>query len=140
MQMHWCTCRVNLSGQGYHIVKFEPSNPVSWPEVQVIMMIHGDENVTDVMPISISDAHPVREKERLIGKYGFPPVEACFPGRSFRMELMLGDNTELPKSDDFGAAISAEEEDAPAGGLEPPLAPPVMRPGRQRPPEVAKEA
>ena len=50
------------------------------------MFLHGEENVMEIMPVGIGETYPTNEKNRLASIYGFRPVEACFPGRSFRME------------------------------------------------------
>ena len=50
-KMQYCTCRINLAGQNYHIVDIDEFNPVTWPEMQVLMALHGDENVMDIMPV-----------------------------------------------------------------------------------------
>lgn len=102
MKMHWCTANVNLSGQNMHIVQFLATNPVSWPEVQVISALHGDENVTDIKPVRVSDTHKEREKQRLLAKYGLI-VEQVFPGRAFQMEMLMpGEPAAQPGADDEG--------------------------------------
>jgi hypothetical protein len=95
-KIHYCKCRVNLSGQNCHIVVYDEFNPVTWPEVQVLMALHGEENVMDVMPVAIGEAWANQEKDRLRQIYGPRVVEACFPGRAFRMELMMTGDEELP--------------------------------------------
>lgn len=96
MKMHWCTGRLNLSGQDYTIIVFEPVNPISWPEAQVLMALHGEENVFGVKPCAISDVNLKREKERLLLKYGFI-AEKVFPGYMPRMEtLMPGESEDQP--------------------------------------------
>jgi hypothetical protein len=94
-KIHYCKCRVNLSGQNCHVVTYDEFNPVTWPEVQVLMALHGEENVMDVMPVGIGDTWPNQEKERLIAKYG-RIVEQCFPGRSFHMDLVMTGDENLP--------------------------------------------
>jgi hypothetical protein len=103
MKMHWCTARVNLSGQGHMIYWFDATNPVSWPEVQVIMAIHGEENVFEVKPVAIGETTVAEEKERLLLKYTLKPVEHVFPGRNPRMELtMPAESENLPIADQYG--------------------------------------
>src|SRR3954462_3825940 len=95
-KVHYCRCRVNLAGQNCHIVSYDQHNPLTWPEVQVLQQLHGDENVMDIMPVRLGDAVPAREKERLVAIYGYRVVETVFPGRNFRMALMMTDDTQLP--------------------------------------------
>ena len=95
-KIQYCTCRINLSGQNCHTVIYDQFNPVTWPEVQVLMALHAEENVMDVMPVSIGECYPTQEKNRLAEIYGRRVVEACFPGRAFRMEMMMTGDEELP--------------------------------------------
>jgi hypothetical protein len=110
MQMHMCGCRINLSGQNCHIVNYDQFNALSWPEVQVLQQLHGDENVMDIVPISMGDAVPSREKERLVAIYGWKVVEACFPGRTFHMQLMMTGDNQLPVHVE-GAAPQPDPDD-----------------------------
>lgn len=149
MKMHWCTGKVNLSGQNFTIVVFEASNPISWPEAQVLMLLHGNDNVYEIKPCSITDVSLVNEKERLAVKYGFKPVEQVFPGRNPRMEtLMPGEPEDQPHGNAYGVANGGNGEDdddeaeddkprPPAGVEEPPPEPPpaaaVFKPKQQPP-------
>lgn len=103
-KMHWCTCKLNLAGQGFTHIWFDATNPVSWPEAQVLMLIHGQENVYDIKPISIVEADVASEKERLMIKYSYKPVEHSFPGRLPRMETLMPASEELalPPGDQYG--------------------------------------
>jgi hypothetical protein len=131
MKMHWCTAKVNLAGMGFYIVVFGPERPVSWPEAQVLFALHGDENVFEVKPCGVTDASPSEEKRRLLGKYG-PVVERVFPGRTFRMEMVMpGETTDQVEVDSFGETITtipeAVESDEP---MEPPTGPAVFKPNK----------
>jgi hypothetical protein len=129
--MHWCACKVNLSGQGFYIYHYNQHEPVSWPEVQVITALHGD-NVFDVTPVSVGETTARQEKERLVAKYGADVCERVFPGRIFRMEMMMpGEATDQPSSDDYGAIIDHTPEEP--VGQEPPTSSPVFKPGKNRP-------
>ena len=107
MKMHWVTCRINSSGQGYYIVDVLPNAPISWPEAQVLMAIHGEENVYEIKPVFISDSDPRAEKERLFTKhYSGRDVEGVFPGRVPRMELLLpGEPEDQPLCDNDGQRL-----------------------------------
>jgi hypothetical protein len=132
MKMHWCTARVNLSGQGFTVFWYDATNPISWPEAQVIMALHGEENVFEVKPVAIGETSVSAEKERLALKYGFKAVEQVFPGRNPRMEMtMPAESENLPIADEYGQPTGrhatengnghpVEEPPAP----EPPPAPP----------------
>ena len=105
--MHWCTCRINLSGQNLHINVYDPYHPLSWPEVQVLSVLHGEDNIYDIRPCAVADGiNPADEKRRLWAKYG-NVVEQVFPGRVFRMELtMPGHGISQRHADDEGVAIA----------------------------------
>jgi hypothetical protein len=109
-KVHYCTCRINLAGQSCHIIVYDEFDPLSWPEVQVLMQLHDEENVTDIVPVKLGDVVPVREKERLIGQYGYRVVEAVFPGRQFRMNLMMTDDEQLPSIDEPPAPAGVDDE------------------------------
>jgi hypothetical protein len=147
-KIHYCTCRINLSGQNCHIVSYNQFNPVSWPEVQVLMALHGDENVMDVMPISIGEVWVGQEKERLISIYGRRVVEACFPGRTPRMELMMTGDEDLPAYTEGQVSTKVhpptngddDEEDDDETAKAPVSTSPVFKPGRHRPPPPPVDA
>src|SRR5262245_11017648 len=106
MLMHWCTARVNLAGQNYHIVEYGQHEPISWPEAQLIQAMHGEENVYDIKPCFVSDVSPASEKRRLVAKYPAYAhmVEQVFPGASPRMEMtMPGEQDTQPRADADGS-------------------------------------
>lgn len=144
MKMHWCTARVNLLGQGFHTVWFSPEDAVSWPEVQVLISLHGEENVFDIKPVSIAEVNSRLEKDRLIAKYGMM-VERVFPGRAFQMEMLMPAQTEnLPASDNLGIPTGEhptgnggngngeddEDDDQPAQPDQSQPAPAAFKPGK----------
>jgi hypothetical protein len=129
-KVHYCRARINVAGQNCHIVVYDEHNPLSWPEVQVLMQLHGDENVMDVVPVKLGDAVPAREKERLIGQYGHRVVETVFPGRQFRMGLMMTDDEQLPRVEG-DAPVDTREDEEEITKLA--AAPPVFKPGRHAP-------
>ena len=136
---HYCRCRVNLAGQGCHIVIYDEHNPETWPEVQVLQQLHGTENVMDIMPIALTDIVPSREKDRLVAEYGYRVVETVFPGRTFRMEGLMTDDDQLPQYID--GQINREGDNTPevdeAEIERLAAAAPVFKPGRA--PRVARE-
>jgi hypothetical protein len=156
-KIHYCKCRINLSGQNCHIVKYDEFSPVTWPEVQVLMALHGEENVMDIIPVSIGEVYAGREKERLGQLYGAKVVEACFPGRNFRMDMMMTGDEDLPPYVEGQAPSTKVATPANGNGDDPDdddddddaaakkaMATPTFKPGRHRPPTIehvpAKEA
>jgi hypothetical protein len=95
-KIQYCTCRINLAGQNCHTVIYGEHNPVTWPEIQVLQALHGEENVMDIMPVGIGEVWPTEEKNRLASIYGRKVTEACFPGRAFRMDYMMTEDVNLP--------------------------------------------
>lgn len=150
-KVHYCTCRINLSGQNCHTVYYDQFNAVSWPEVQILMALHGEENVMDVVPISIGEVWVGQEKERLISLYGKRVVEAVFPGRTPRMELLMTGDEDLPVRVEGQPSVKVhaptngddDEDDDDETARPPVTAAPTFKPGRHRPPtpppDVPKE-
>jgi hypothetical protein len=146
--VHYCKCRVNLAGQNCHTVIYDEHNPITWPEVQVLMALHGEENVMDVMPVGVGQVYAAREKERLWAVYG-KIVEQCFPGRAFRMELMMTGEEDLPKYEEGristkvhnGNGDDPDDEDDGEDAAAIASQGAVFKPGRHRPAaEPPKEA
>ena len=135
-KVQYCRCKINLAGQNCHTVYFTEHNPVTWPEVQVLMFLHGEENVMDIMPVGIGETWPTTEKNRLASIYGSRPVETCFPGRSFRMEYLMTADTDLPFYVD---GVPGDIPPGPIPPREPPPAPvPEVPPEPSRPPPLVK--
>lgn len=141
MKMHWCTGKLNLAGQGFTIITIEKIEPISWPEAQVLMALHGEENVYDLKPCAISDTEARTEKERLWVKYG-KVVEQVFPGYTPRMEaLMPGETEDQPHADEEGKVARngngeppAPDDDDGGGDDDITKAPAVFKPGKHQPP------
>jgi len=142
-KIHYCKCRINLAGQNCHTVIFDEHNPVTWPEAQVLMTLHGDENVMDVLPIGVGETYPLQEKERLMMRYG-RIVEQCFPGRSPRMELMMTGDEDLPRYEEGVISTKVhngngdDDEDDGEDETAKLSAAPVFKPGRHRPAPTAE--
>lgn len=149
-KIQYCTCRINLSGQNCHTVVYDEFNAVSWPEVQILMALHDEENVMDVMPVRIGECWPSQEKERLLSLYSARVVEAVFPGRSPRMELVMTGEEDLPppaKETPPSTKVHAgrngddDEDDGEDETIKAPATlEPIFKPGKQRPAATAKEA
>ena len=130
MNMHWCTAWINQAGQGVHIYEVLYTDPMSWPELQLMMEIHGQENVYDIKPISMSDSDPAAEKRRLIGKYNTKGmlIEQTFPGRNPNMTLLVpGEPEDQPRADEYGAPVKTFDDDE-LPGSPPSTGPAVFKP------------
>lgn len=144
MKMHWCTGKLNLSGQGFHVLVINVEAPISWPEAAVVMALHGEENLFEIKPCAISETTPIDEKNRLLGKYG-PITEKVFPGRSPRMEMVMpGESEDQTPADEYGHVAASngqpkpppppDDDDDDAAASRDPSAAAVMKPGRHTPP------
>jgi hypothetical protein len=126
-RVQYCRCKINLAGQNCHTVIYGEHNPVTWPELQVLQLLHGDENVMDIVPVGIGEVWPTEEKNRLISIYGHRVVETCFPGRAFRMDYVMTDDVDLPTYE-HGVMVAAA----------PPPREPVREPDQPPPPPPPK--
>lgn len=78
--MHLCTCLVMIAGDNSQIVAKNIHSPVTWPEIQVLKLIHGEDSVFDIVVLDEEiDRSPQEEMERLKIQYGEGPVKAMFP-------------------------------------------------------------
>jgi hypothetical protein len=77
---------VRLAGDLGYVVPRDNFNPVSWPEIDVIRFIHGEDAVVEIKPIARVNQTAKQEKERLRLIYG-PTVEDVYPGKNPQMEL-----------------------------------------------------
>jgi hypothetical protein len=82
--LHFCTAKIAIAGDIQQVVSRNRFDPVSWPELEVLRFVHGDDAVTDVEVFAKADQSPRDERERLVLRYGAEPLERCFPGRSTR--------------------------------------------------------
>lgn len=96
-QMDRCACMIALGGDIMNIVaRGDDNDAVSWPEVQVLRVIHGQSAVTDVKPIFKEDTTPAEEKARLAELYGEELIDKIFPGVSPMMQLEIGSDPARP--------------------------------------------
>lgn len=89
--MHFCEAKVAIAGDDQQILYRGYFNPVSWPEIEVLRYLHGDDAVRDVKAFVSVEQSGRAERERLLLKYGSEPVNTCFTGRPPRIELEAPD-------------------------------------------------
>jgi hypothetical protein len=87
--MHICTAYIMLGGDHGSVVYRGPDNPISWPEVGVLQVLHGEESVFNIEVIDEVVRHRAAEKLRLQRLYGEGNVEAIYPGRSPNIEMQV---------------------------------------------------
>jgi hypothetical protein len=85
--MHFCTAYVAIAGDRDQVVCRNFFNPVSWPEIEVLRFIHGDEAVTEVKPFVYVERAERAERERLVLNYGIEYVTACLGARNARIDM-----------------------------------------------------
>jgi hypothetical protein len=129
--MHFCLAQVAIAGDSQQIVHRGLFSPVSWPEIEVLRFIHGEDAVTDVKPFARVDQRPRDERDRLIQIYGGEPVERCFPGRSTRDIEMEAADAKIDNGVEWLNPITQQQE---VVGEAPPEyePPPYSAPPRQR--------
>lgn len=88
-EMHFVTCMIALGGDIRNVLPRTEFSPVSWPELDIIRSIHGDDSVTDIKPFVKVEQTAKQEKERLMHIYGAAVVENTFPGKNPQMELEM---------------------------------------------------
>jgi hypothetical protein len=63
---------------------------IPWPEIKILMEVHGEQSVYDIRPVRLGEREtPLREKDRMIRKYGRDVVENVYAGKAFTMEFFM---------------------------------------------------
>ena len=118
-KMDICTCMITLAGDARQKIYRGPTNPMSYPEVNLMMFMHGDRYVEDIKVIQTVETTNQAELENIRVKYGAVAREA-FPGQRPRLPLEAPDDIprEIMSDEDIlteGAAPEVPEgETAPA--------------------------
>ena len=90
MQQHLCECFIDLLGEKHTVMWRGEPDLVPWPEIRVLMEVHGEQAIYDIKPVALGRREtPLREKERLVLKYGRDEVERVYAGKSFNMEFFV---------------------------------------------------
>jgi len=95
--MHLCTAKIMLAGDSGQIVWRQADNPVSWPEIGVIQMAHGEDAVFDIEVVAEIEATRYGEKQRLVEIYGRDLLELVYPGRAPALEMTMPGVNSIPK-------------------------------------------
>jgi hypothetical protein len=85
--MHFCTAYIAIAGDDQQIMYRGPFDPVSWPEIEVLRVIHGDLAVRDVHPFVRVEQDARAEQERLALIYGDVVTKEVYRGRKPSMDL-----------------------------------------------------
>lgn len=111
--MHFCTCTVALSGDQRHIMTRDVVQPVSWPEVDMIRHLHGEDAVADLVVIADVPMSTREEKARLGLIYGEKVVEEVYPGRNPQMSLTVPWPVKIEKGIFWKNPLTNDYENAP---------------------------
>lgn len=85
--MHFCTAMVAIANDDQQVVPRGPFNPISWPEIEVLRTIHGDEAVRNVKPFVFVEQDAKAEQQRLLLIYGPVVTDEVFRGRKPVIEM-----------------------------------------------------
>ena len=85
--LDFISAKIALGGDAGNVIFRGPDRPVSWPEVRVLQLLHGDDNVFDCDFVKTEQSNVQMEKMRLLALYGAEPVNLCYPGARPFMEL-----------------------------------------------------
>jgi hypothetical protein len=78
--MHFCTARVLIAGDSGQVVMRDRYSPVSWPELEILKVLHGEDAVLDIQPFVKVPQPPKAERDRLVLLYGEPVVQHIWGG------------------------------------------------------------
>jgi hypothetical protein len=85
--MHFCKASIAIGSDVRNVMLRDEFNPISWPEVDILRLIHGDDAVTDVIPFVSVNQQGRAERDRLSLIYGEGPAIQCWGGRNSPNEL-----------------------------------------------------
>jgi hypothetical protein len=112
--MHFCVALVAIANDDQQVVPRGPFEPISWPEVEVLRTLHGDEAVREVKPFVYVEQTAKAEKERLGLIYGEVVHKQVWVGRNARMELDAAEMTLLDPGTPWLNPLTGAVETTPA--------------------------
>ena len=116
--MHFCTAMVMVAGDKDQIVYRDEFNPISWPEVELLRSIHGDDAVFQVKPFVRVNQSPREERNRLVLRYGREYVDLAFgQGRNNAIEMEAAE-AEISHGAEWKNPLTQLEETIPPEALE----------------------
>ena len=77
--MHFCKAYISIGGDQQQVYYADQYAPISWPEIQMIQFIHGEDAIDRIEPfVKIDDWTPRQERDRLAHKYSEDKVAEVF--------------------------------------------------------------
>lgn len=95
-KMHMVSAHIELAGSRNSVTVRHADRPLSYPELEVLRVMHGPMSVQNVVVVSTIETTPAFEKDRLSAIYGEELVNDVFPGRNPHMDLLDPDHQENP--------------------------------------------
>jgi hypothetical protein len=80
--MHFCKATIALGEDMRNTVNRDETSPISWPEVEIVRLLHGDAAVTDIIPFVQVSQSPRAERQRLAEIYGDQACKDAWGGRA----------------------------------------------------------
>lgn len=94
--MHFCTAKVAITGDLNNVMVRGSFQPISWPELEILRTLHGEESVTDVEPFVRVPQPPKAERERLSLIYGNDVLTHIWGGTRPPHEMEDPSGAEVP--------------------------------------------
>jgi hypothetical protein len=85
--MHFCKANIALGGDDRNVVVRTENDPVSWPEIEILRLLHGGQSITEVQPFARVTQPGRIERERLAMLYGDEVCAHAWGGRSAPAEM-----------------------------------------------------
>jgi hypothetical protein len=85
--MHFCTAKIQIGGDNNNVMVRDHYSPVSWPEIALLTVIHGEGSVIDVEPFVYVKQPPRNERGRLDFIYGRGPGQVVWGGQNAPDEM-----------------------------------------------------
>lgn len=89
--MHFCKANIALGGDDRNVVVRTEANPVSWPEIEILRLLHGGQGITQVVPFAKVNQSARAERDRLATIYGDDVCATAWGGRSSPSETEAPD-------------------------------------------------
>jgi hypothetical protein len=120
--MHFCTAHIAIGSDDRNTMVRGEYNPVSWPEIEILRLVHGEHAITEVVPFAEVRQDPKSERERLSEIYGAEHCANAWGGRSSPSE-MNAPGVKLKAGIEWVNPLTYETEITGTDDAEPPFGP-----------------
>src|SRR5262245_54636893 len=87
--MHFCRAKIALGNDIRNMMTRSEYSPVSWPEIAVLRLMHGEGSIEDIKPFVSVPQKARDERARLMLIYGEAPLKEIWGGMNAPSELEL---------------------------------------------------